>query len=260
MSLALVRLTPDVRSFAQWGAQKRFMPQGGDDPGYALHAALKAAMGDFAPRPFYWRETGERRVELLGYVASSAQAFLEAIQIANGGPDLRLALGLDHADARDMPQAWREGRVLSFECRVRPVIRPAARGARTDSKVNPRNREIDAAVAAWIAAEQAGIAEADRPSKEEAYGRWMSARLAHGGAKLDGFRLISSRRTRVLRRPKSDESIRKVHTLEGPDVVLRGQLSVVDPSAFASILSRGVGRHCAFGFGMLMVAPPGVFA
>jgi CRISPR system Cascade subunit CasE len=46
-------------------------------------------------------------------------------------------------------------------------------------------------------------------------------------------------------------------THEKPDVTLRGRLSITDSAAFADLLRRGVGRHKAFGFGMLLLRPPG---
>jgi CRISPR system Cascade subunit CasE len=47
-----------------------------------------------------------------------------------------------------------------------------------------------------------------------------------------------------------------LHESEGPDAVLEGVLEVVDGEAFAALLRRGVGRHRAFGFGMLLLRPP----
>ena len=38
---------------------------------------------------------------------------------------------------------------------------------------------------------------------------------------------------------------------------MTGTLTVTDPQAFAALLSGGVGRHAAFGFGMLLLSPPG---
>jgi CRISPR system Cascade subunit CasE len=43
---------------------------------------------------------------------------------------------------------------------------------------------------------------------------------------------------------------------EGPDATMSGTLRIDDPSAFASALSHGIGRHRTFGFGMLLLAPP----
>ena len=40
-----------------------------------------------------------------------------------------------------------------------------------------------------------------------------------------------------------------------PDVTFRGTLQVTDPDRFHALLARGVGRHRAFGFGMLLLRP-----
>jgi CRISPR system Cascade subunit CasE len=41
-----------------------------------------------------------------------------------------------------------------------------------------------------------------------------------------------------------------------PDATFRGTLRVDDPARFAAAaLARGVGRHRAFGFGMLLLRP-----
>jgi CRISPR system Cascade subunit CasE len=55
------------------------------------------------------------------------------------------------------------------------------------------------------------------------------------------------------------QSFRKLHSryCEGPDAVMRGNLIVSDPAAFAQLLARGIGRHRAYGFGMLLLRPPG---
>jgi CRISPR system Cascade subunit CasE len=43
--------------------------------------------------------------------------------------------------------------------------------------------------------------------------------------------------------------------IERPNAVLEGTLTVGDPDAFARLLARGIGRHRAFGFGMLLLKP-----
>ena len=43
--------------------------------------------------------------------------------------------------------------------------------------------------------------------------------------------------------------------MEGPDVGFSGVLVVHDGEKFARLLSHGVGRHTAFGYGMLLLRP-----
>ena len=128
------------------------------------------------------------------------------------------------------------------------------------TKKGARQVEVDAAVAAWAASERLGVAEVERPTKEAAYTHWLSKRFERGGAKLEQCRILSARRSRVLRRPKDDYDLRRASTIEGPDVVFRGNLAITDAASFAHMLGHGVGRHCGFGFGLLLVAPPGALS
>lgn len=244
MTLTLVRLTPDAEHFASWAARRDYLPARSDDLGYALHAGLKAAFGDFAPRPFYWRE-GRSGAQLYGYSAADPASLIEAGAMPGLDPELHAALNIASLEARAMPTVWRAGQVLSFECRVRPVVRQNRVGERD------RFKEVDAAAhAAATCAEAARV-----PTKTEAYRNWTASRLS-GAAEIVEADIVSLKRTRCLRRPHTEQG-RRPKVIEGPDVTLKGALRITDAEAFAARLARGVGRHCAFGFGMLLLAPPG---
>ena len=84
-------------------------------------------------------------------------------------------------------------------------------------------------------------------SREEVYRDWLERQLqTHGAARLEEARLRSFRRTRVLRKLHGPYS-------EGPDAVMQGVLTITDGDAFASLLARGVGRHRAYGYGMMLL-------
>ena len=218
------------------------------DPGYALHGALKATFGALAPHPFLVRERG-RTNELLGYVAAETSAVTEAASVAAAlgsvpGPVLNLA----QIEARRMPADWTEGRQWSFETRVRPIVRSRSKGRDTASA------EID--VAHWLASRST---DGETPSREEAYCRWLGERLAtSGAARLVRAHVVAMRSCVVLRRPLIAGK-RRMQRVPGPDVTMRGELQIDDPAKFAALLSSGIGRHRAFGFGCLLLAPPGVW-
>jgi CRISPR system Cascade subunit CasE len=44
--------------------------------------------------------------------------------------------------------------------------------------------------------------------------------------------------------------------IAGHAVAIVGALRVADEAGFAGAIARGIGRHRAFGFGMLLLAPP----
>jgi CRISPR system Cascade subunit CasE len=60
----------------------------------------------------------------------------------------------------------------------------------------------------------------------------------------------------VLRRGAlQTEGARPKRPVQGPDAVFTGVLQVRDSDAFAALVARGIGRHRAFGFGMLLLKP-----
>jgi CRISPR system Cascade subunit CasE len=239
MTLQMLRLDPDPHRFADWAAREKLLMSGAD-PCYAWHAILRAAFGELAPRPFRLVERRGRSDYLIGYGTADAVA-LRDHAAAFADPLVSGALNMPSLAVKSMPTSFRTGTRLGFEVRVRPVIRQDRDGDRR------RTRECDAFLAAINGPD--ADKEVDR---ERVYVDWLRVRLANGGAEVGASRAISLRRSRVLRR-RAD---RKPVLIEGPDVVLDGTLTVVEPNAFAALLARGVGRHRAFGFGMLLLKPP----
>jgi CRISPR system Cascade subunit CasE len=243
---------PDLRRLTVWAARHGLhSPQG--DLGYALHALLAAAFGDAAPQPFaYQGDSGG----LLAYSQLSGEELAERAALA--APDVAGALGLDAGphgaglSVRPYPQQWRTGAVLGFEVRVRPVLRQQGR---------ERDVFLVAIEAAAGQAKAAGTALApeDHPGREAVYLRWLGEQFTVRQA----ARVLDARMTRfqlsdVLRRTQAGESAggeRKRRQIGGPDAVFSGQLQIDDPATFAALLARGVGRHRAFGFGMLLLRP-----
>src|SRR5690606_33137501 len=81
--------------------------------------------------------------------------------------------------------------------------------------------------------------------RDEVYARWLVERL-RGAATVKSARMTRIEQSRVSRKDASPH---------GPDVTLQGELSVIDGVAFAEKLRRGVGRHTAYGYGMLLLRP-----
>ena len=61
-------------------------------------------------------------------------------------------------------------------------------------------------------------------------------------------KLVSFQRTRAVRK-------RHARYSEGPDAVMRGILTITDSDAFSELLAHGIGRHRAYGYGMLLLRP-----
>ena len=263
MTLHLVRLPVDLRALAAFAVANRASD---DDGGYALHLALRCRFGGAGPQPFRFFAEHRAGPHLLGYV-TDAQALADAAALPATDPLLGPAFPA-LPSVQPMPATWRVGARFGFEVRARPVVRfggrvRAARADRPGAWLN-RAGEVDAFLAAC---ERAGpVADGNPPvSREAVYADWLVSRLA-GAAEVDAPELRLLRRARTLRRvhvrpgadPKhANDDAPRFRRSEGPDAVLAGTLTIVDPDAFARLLARGVGRHAAFGFGMLLLSPPG---
>lgn len=236
----MLQLAPDLSWLIRWAEPQRLLhARQDDDLGYVLHAALRAAFGDLAPAPFALVRDTARPARLLAYSGHAAAALREHAS-AFAEPDVAGFLGLADLAEKPMPDRFAEGRRLGFSLRVRPVVRTDRAGDRAHT------RERDAFLAAIE-----GTAPGAGPSRGDVYQAWLAQRLAEGGARPEQLILDSFRLTTTMRR----DSARKPRGLRGPDASFSGVLAVADPDRFAALLARGVGRHRAFGFGMLLLRP-----
>ena len=236
-TLQMLRADVSVRDFQRWMGTRRLQ-----DPDHAMHCLLTEVFGELAPKPFRLMiPRGCRRGTLYGYGSATAAAFREAASSFADPLQLR-AVPPGSVDTKPMPPEWQKGKRLGFEIRVRPVVRKARGSQRAGA-------ELDAY---QVDAETYPRGEMPR-SRDEVYLQWLSDRLGrNGGAalELEQTQMVSFQRIRSFRK-------RRGRHVEGPDAVLRGVLSITDPAAFADLLVRGIGRHRAYGYGMLLLRPPG---
>jgi len=237
--LYLLHTQPDPQRLAAWAARHRLLDTQGD-LGYALHALLHAAFGDHAPKPFRYIDAEQG---LLAYTKLSAADLAQLAALAD--PDAAAALGLGQTphhggmSVRAFPTQWTTGHALGFEVRVRPIIREGKTG---------RERDVFLATV-----EKAGDTELDRGA---IYVQWLRELFARQcGAELLDASVIRYQQLGVTRKGQRGNAgdVRSSRLVYGPDAVLTGQLRVTDPRAFAQLLAQGVGRHRAFGFGLLLL-------
>ena len=216
------------------------------DGGYTIHALFAALFGADAPKPFALRTDAQGALSVLAYATTGLDGLRATAQMA-AEPQMLAAVGWDAARDKPMPAEFPTGHRLGFEVRVCPVVR-IARGGRGF----PAGSEVDVFDHAAEAARRDG---ADPPERGAAYLRWLAGQMS--GVSLDTARIAGYRRTRFARRGSSGPGgSRPLTTIDGrPDVTVDGTLSVDDPVACFGGLARGVGRHRAFGFGMLLLRP-----
>lgn len=251
MTLHMISFRPDFGRLVRLAHRERLLPSG-DDLGYAVHAVFAATFGPLAPKPFVVLGPGEPGGGPAGRLLAYAEAPLDALveqASAFADPGFAAPLCLDAAEAKAMPTRFGIDRRLGFRLRFRPTVRTGRPQENGAGETRGRARERDAFLAACEAAPEAVV------DRSAVYRTWLGERFVAAGATLDDVALESFRRTRVLRRDRSGSTDRS-RTVEGPDAVAVGTVTVTDPDRFAAALVRGIGRHRSFGFGMLLLTPP----
>ena len=252
-TLQMIRAEVNTRELQRWMGMRRLQ-----DTDHAIHCLLTECFGDLAPKPF--RLIAPRAGStcfLYGYGPADADDLREAAGIYADPLQGRI-LRAGTLDSKPMPAKWQTGKRLGFDVRIRPVVRLLRNpSVRTESPTevpsfkdgsDRRGKECDAFL--WEAMQHPNRGGMER-KREQVYAEWLSAQLDRiGGASLDVERtkLVSFQRTRAIRKLHARHS-------EGPDVVMRGILTITDAAAFSNLLARGVGRHRAYGYGMLLLRP-----
>ena len=252
----IVYLPFSYAALCRWSGKRRMMKNGVFDDGLALHVLLSGVFGKGVLQPFrVFRPSRAEEATLYAYSDLEAAALREMAEVA-APPDCLEVLDVASLRAKPMPARFPARQRLGFDIRVRPVRR-LARGLPDpqSAKVISKGSEIDAfrfellrrAPDGW---KERDVGPATGVSRGEVYAGWLAERLT-GAARVDlgSCRLASFRRNRVIRGDGRGP--------EGPDSVLHGECVVEDPGAFAATLAKGVGRHRAYGYGMLIVRPPG---
>lgn len=217
--------------------------QGHDDKDfdYASHAWLAATFGKSGPKPFRLMKN-RHGLRLLGYTSTPLADLIERAHVY-ADPSALDVCDWSSASGKAMPAEWSAGRRFGFEVRACPVSRAE------------RERDIF-----LIAVERAKTAGSTPPSRPQVYTDWLARQLTTDDAatvETNALRLIGFQRVRGQRNARVEGAV-KQHRVDRPDALFAGEFTVRDPDAFARLLARGIGRHRAFGFGMLLLRPPTV--
>ncbi len=241
-SLQMIRADIDIREFHRWAGIRGLISRAAFDEGFAMHCLLVECFGELAPKPFRViipRNRHKRIGTLYGYGRCDAGDLRDAAGLYCDPLQAKI-LPPSRIDSKPMPAKWQKGKRLGFEVLLRPTIRRARGSQRAGSECDAFQAE----------AERHGKREMSR-IREEVYTDWLRKRLeSQGGAQLESANLAMFQRTRAIRKLHGRPS-------EGPHALMRGTLTVSDPSEFGCLVASGLGRHKAYGYGMLLLRPPG---
>lgn len=240
--LHLVEIRTDVSRLMAFARVHGIPHFAEDDLGYTVHLWLVAAFGDLAPKP--WRLwTGRRyHTRILGYASTDAAALRTRLrEFADPSAYTVVPHPEQFIQSRIMP-AWQTGRRLGFEVQCCPIGRSGATRMEKDIFLVRADQRPSAPL-----------------SREVVYLEWAQDQLEQGRAatvermELRGFRLVHL--VRLTHNGSAEEPGRRPRILTRPQARLTGELTVNEPPAFTRLLQAGVGRHRAFGYGMLLLRP-----
>lgn len=243
MTLHLIRLPLRVSHLARWAATRGWVQRHGFDEGRALHHLLAETFGIAAVQPFRLlvpprKDTGN----LYAYTSVPAAGLRDTAQTI-ALPEHLGVLDLARLEEKPMPAAWMSGQRLGFDLITRPVRR-----LNGPLGVFAKGAEVDAFIAHVLHNHPDNPPETQETGREAIYLDWLGERL-QGAARLEVDR---SRVTQFCRRRVA----RGGAASEGPEATFHGTLEITDPVRFADLLARGVGRHRAYGYGMLLLRAP----
>ena len=252
-ALNLVRARVSTNDLTRWAGERGWTGgrHGGSfDQGRALHHLVDEMFGPGVLRPFRLLvPPRQAKGNLYAYSALDANGLREAADV-QAKPDHLHVLPPERLDSKAMPENWAKGQRVGFNLRTRPVRR-IAEPIKTKSGTIAAGSELDAYVLEAIRChpgEPDGMRKAKR-TRQSVYLEWLSARLGDV-AQLDvkASRMVRFHRTLVSRGQTG---------VEGPDAVIHGTLTILNGEGFGELLANGIGRHRAYGYGMLLLSAPG---
>jgi CRISPR system Cascade subunit CasE len=237
-TLHMIELMPDLTALLRFLYGRGLDDRSDEDLGYGVHAWLRAAFGDLAPKPFRLFAQRGRPVRILGYSAADAAALgRRSHEFAD--PSVHAVCSPEHMASREMP-TLASGRRVAFEVLCCPVARKSRTGVEKDLfLVQADRRDTDKGL-----------------DRAQIYCDWIRERL-DGVADVVDIRMAGFRLVPQARRTQPVGAGRKRARLTRPHVLITGECVVADEDRFMrDSMGKGIGRHRAFGYGMLLLKPP----
>jgi CRISPR system Cascade subunit CasE len=243
MTLYMAQLNPAPDALIRFLAGQGLNRSSDSDFGYGIHAWLAATFGDLAPAPFrlHLDPRGARTAKLLAYTQYSREELLDyALTFAEPAAQAVCNLQQDLAVAAfPGPERWLPGRRLGFEVLTCPISRRARSGIERDRFLHQADH----------------TAPDTELNRTQVYSDWLSVQM-DGAARIEQVDLGSFQLVSQLRRGQASGATgRPSARLIRPAALLRGVLSVIEGAAFHALLAHGIGRHRAWGYGMLLLKP-----
>lgn len=230
---------------SRWAAHRSGLWSHNDlDVGRALHHLLGESFPAGALQPFRLFVPSRQRFGHLYAYTTTPEAALRSCFQACATPEASEILRMQTLAIRALPTSWTTGTRYGFDVRLRPVVR-LAKDVTTPQKVWKRHAEVDAWLARRLRCSDADVLTL--PSRNEVYLDWLAGLIANAAS-------LDREATRIARLQRCD-IVRGRTIRKGFDIVVHGTFAVRDADAFSRLLARGIGRHRAYGYGMVLLRP-----
>jgi CRISPR system Cascade subunit CasE len=208
------------------------------DVGYLAHGYLVAAFGEHAPRPFIVGAPKGGCVPLEGYVSVSGEQLQSRLDLF-ADAEVASIIVPETLRTKKLPRPDQWPEYVGFSVRVNPI----ARALRAPEQQKKHDRD-------WFFVAQEKNPEVTR---EEAYTEWFNLQLAKSKSGIELVRAtLDTGEILQAARPDDNRVDRLTHT---PAAQMSGILKLPSDRTNLSILTNGIGRGKAFGFGMFQLRP-----
>lgn len=242
--LFMVQLWLDLRRLVELGRALHLSVQHVDD-NYITHCALRELFGDHAPGPFSIEDNNGKYIRVLAYSSLPTDDLQVAAQTF-ASPMVYQIPDWTRVISKPMPKTFPPGMHLGFELRVCPVIRKSSAG-----KYHKAGTEVDAFLSRVWEVDDSKVAV----NREDVYRDWLTDQFVRSNAAtIQSIQLKQFSLESMFRRDHNQH--RQATPIKRPAATMVGNLKVVNSTEFVDLLRRGIGRHRAFGFGMLKIRQP----
>jgi CRISPR system Cascade subunit CasE len=215
----LAQINIDPKRLGNWAGRRGFTNED-----TVSHAFVTALFGRKTFQPFRYRELTETSGVLNGYTTATAEELGDMIAMAADPEVTNIISGAPQTRAIYIPKP---DQLIGIEVKVVPSVRSGQKRIEKDSFVNDLNLGVS-------------------NDRELSYANWMARRLEPA----------SEMRFVRLARHATYTTLRKKNKITVTSAVMQATVCVKDPDAFGALMVNGIGRHKAYGFGMINLTPP----
>ena len=229
-ALNLMQGQIDLVKLARWSAEQRI-----SDPDRALHCLMYGSFGaSSVPKPFLAKVHGSGQSAagvVLGYTTLTAEELQQTARETQTVA-MEAVMAPEAIRTTATPDHWETGTQFRFSVRVFPTER--GRWYKGDKRSERDIYQPD---------------KVGEISRAQLYCEWVAERLRQqgGAVPLEDTLAMTSYATRRIRRQRT------ATFFTATEATISGALAVIDPEGFSRLLATGIGRHRAYGYGMILL-------